>query len=291
MGAVKQFTKRAIRTVLGERAGGATIAKLGRLSSSVDYAVRAEGRRSMRELKRIRNVHRGERCFILGNGPSLGTMNLEPLRGEMTFGLNRGYLLFDKLGFSTTYLVSVNQLVIEQCAGDLERLSLPRFFSWQTRGYLSETDGITFLRTDSDPRFSTDVAKGLWKGGTVTYVALQLAYHMGFEEVILIGVDHSFATTGPPGKEVVSEGADPNHFDAGYFGKGFRWNLPDLEKSEHGYRLARAAFEAAGRHVIDATVGGKLTVFDKAPFESLVRPAARPEPATQAPEATPTEGA
>jgi hypothetical protein len=103
----------------------------------------------------------------------------------------------------------------------------------------------------------------------VTYVALQLAYFMGFEEAILIGVDHNFATKGLPNTTVTSSGDGPNHFAPGYFGKGFKWQLPDLEGSERAYWLARQAFEAAGRRVVDATVGGKLEIFPKVEYQQL----------------------
>jgi hypothetical protein len=92
---------------------------------------------------------------------------------------------------------------------------------------------------------------------------------MGFEQAILIGVDHNFVTQGQPNTTVVSQGDDPNHFSAGYFGKGFRWQLPDLETSERAYRMARQAYERAGRQVMDATVDGKLTVFQKCSYTAL----------------------
>jgi hypothetical protein len=100
-------------------------------------------------------------------------------------------------------------------------------------------------------------------------VALQLAYYFGFSEVILIGVDHSFATKGKPNATITSQGDDPNHFNPNYFGKGFRGQLPDLETSEIAYSMARLAFEADGRKVIDATMEGKLTVFPKVDYNSL----------------------
>jgi hypothetical protein len=87
--------------------------------------------------------------------------------------------------------------------------------------------------------------------------------------VILIGVDHNFTTQGKPNSTVVSEGPDPNHFNPNYFGKGFRWQLPDLDTSERGYAMARQAYEAAGRQVLDATVGGKLQIFPKVEYSSL----------------------
>jgi len=33
--------------------------------------------------------------------------------------------------------------------------------------------------------------------------------------------------------------------------------------------MARAAFESAGRRVVDATIGGQLTVFPKVDYEAL----------------------
>src|SRR3989339_1665212 len=96
---------------------------------------------------------------------------------------------------------------------------------------------------------------------------MQLAYYMGFSEVILIGVDHHFVTQGTPNQEVVSHGADPNHFHPDYFGKGIRWHLPDLERSERSYWMAKHAFEVDGRRIVDATVDGRLNVFPKIDYQ------------------------
>lgn len=232
-------------------------------------------RESIQRLAALKNAHKGKRAFIIGNGPSLKQTDLSKLKNEFTFGLNRIYLMFPELGFTTTYLVSVNDLVIEQCAAEIAALQVPKFLSWRSSRFfrsLPPSDFIlpTFLYTTYDnPIFSPNAAVRLWEGATVTYVALQLAFHMGFEQVILIGVDHSFTTQGKANTTITSEGDDPNHFHPGYFGKGFRWQLPDLETSEIGYRMARQAYERAGRSVLDATVGGKLTIFPKADYDSL----------------------
>jgi hypothetical protein len=77
-------------------------------------------------------------------------------------------------------------------------------------------------------------------------------------------------TQGTPNTTVTSAGDDPNHFTPGYFGAGFKWQLPDLAGSERSYRLARQAYAQAGRQVYDATVGGKLTVFPKRDYRELV---------------------
>ncbi|MEN4042833.1 MAG: 6-hydroxymethylpterin diphosphokinase MptE-like protein, partial [Anaerolineaceae bacterium] len=217
-----------------------------------------------------KDIHRGERCFIIGNGPSLRDTDLSRLRGEYTIGMNRIYLAFPDLGFQTSYYLAVNDLVVEQCAADIQALKLPRFVSWRARKWLQPDEDLYFLHTTyTGPRFSTDLTGRLWEGATVTYSALQTAFYLGFEQVILIGVDHSFATQGKPNTTVVSQGDDPNHFHPNYFGKGFRWQLPDLETSEIAYAMARQAYEQAGRQVLDATVGGHLRVFRRVDYASL----------------------
>ncbi len=230
-------------------------------------------RESQQALAAFRDRHAGQRCFILGNGPSLRRTNVQRLKGEITFGMNRIYLLFPEMGFETTYYVAINTLVIEQCAHEIQRLPMPKFVTWRARRWLRHASNLYYLDTDYTPpeTFASDVCGRVFEGSTVTYVALQLAYHMGFSEVILIGVDHTFATKGQPNVTVVSTGDDQNHFSPEYFGRGFRWQLPDLEASERAYRLARQAYESAGRRVLDATIGGNLTVFPKVDYESLFR--------------------
>ncbi len=228
--------------------------------------------RSDRErLMTFRDRHQGERCFIIGNGPSLKKTDLSLLEDEVSFGMNRIYLMFEELGFPTTYFFAINTLVIEQCASEIRALPMPKFLTWRSRRWMSEDQGAIFVDTDyrGPESFSTDLTGRVFEGGTVTFVALQAAYWMGFQEVILVGVDHRYSTKGPANATVVSEGQDPNHFHPEYFGRGFRWQLPDLEASERSYRLARAAFEADGRKIIDATVGGQLKVFPKVDYLSL----------------------
>jgi hypothetical protein len=272
MSALRGFARDALIRVFGEKDARRLLYQVRTVLFRVRSQVDPDARRSSRAIRSMRDRHAGQRCFIIGNGPSLKDMDLAPLRNEVTFGLNRVYLMFEKLGFPTTYLVSVNRYVIEQCADDLIRFEPPPFLSWDCRRFISNRGRAIFVRPDGSPHFSKDPAVGVWEGATVTFVALQLAYWMGFQKVILIGVDHSFATNGPAHQLVTSTGDDPNHFDPAYFGKGFRWQLPDLETSEIAYRMARRAFELDGREVLDATVGGKLAVFPKVRFDDLFAP-------------------
>jgi hypothetical protein len=222
-------------------------------------------------LEAWRDRFAGERCFIVGNGPSLRKTDLSKLDNEFTIGMNRIYLAFDEYQFKTSCLVSVNDLVLEQCYQDIQALEIPKFVSWRARKYFDAKPNLMFLDTDYTlpENFSGDATGRLFEGFTVTYISLQLAFFMGFKTAILIGVDHNFATKGPANQVVTSEGDDPNHFAANYFGKGFRWQLPDLEGSERAYQMAKQAYLSDGREILDATVEGKLDIFPKVDFNSL----------------------
>jgi hypothetical protein len=201
-------------------------------------------------------------------------MDLGPLKNEITFGSNRIYLMFPEMGFPTTYLVSVNDLVLEQCAAEMAVLDIPKWITWRARNHITAGKKNLFLDSDytgSEDFNHTSLTARTFEGFTVTYVALQLAYLMGIREAILIGVDHSFTTKGPANSVVVSSGADPNHFSGSYFGHGFKWQLPDLDGSERAYKLARQAYEADGRKILDATINGKLKIFEKVNYRTLFK--------------------
>ncbi len=237
---------------------------MGRIAERLEWRSSGSGR-----LERFRNIHNNKRCFIIGNGPSLKEMDLSILAKEFTFGLNRIYILFPEIGFSTSYLVCINNLVLQQCAAEIQGLDCVKFVNWNEREIYNPDENLYFMRMAGTEKFHTDLSRGIWQGGTVTFAAMQIAYYMGFSDVVLIGVDHNFETKGDAGKVVISDGDDPNHFHPDYFGKGFKWQLPNLEKSEVAYNFARRQYEKAGRRIVDATVGGKLQVFTKVDYRGL----------------------
>ncbi|UCG13676.1 MAG: hypothetical protein JSU72_04155, partial [Deltaproteobacteria bacterium] len=178
--------KRLTYSALGERWYQRLAAGYYQLRDEVDPRYRA----SLRRMIALKNKHHRERCFIIGNGPSLAKMDLSWLKEEVTFGLNRIYLLFDRMRFPTTYYVAVNRLVIEQCAQEIARLPCTKFIKWQAKDLIDFTEDTIFIHSRDSRGFYTDITDGVWEGATVTYVAIQIAYYLGFEEVILIGVDH-----------------------------------------------------------------------------------------------------
>ena len=90
--------------------------------------------------------------------------------------------------------------------------------------------------------------------------------------MVLVGFDHKYSQ--PEGTQegdiIFSEGEDPNHFLSSYF-RGRQWQGANVERMEEMYRLAYAIFQANGREIVNATVGGNLELFPrKALAEALI---------------------
>jgi hypothetical protein len=118
--------------------------------------------------------------------------------------------------------------------------------------------------------FQRDLTRPVVVGGTVTFVALQIAFYMGFRTVILVGLDHKYADKGPPsGTETRAADLDSSHFHPQYFPRGIKWQLPDLRRSEIDFGIARRVYEDDGREILDATPGGACQVFKKVNYASL----------------------
>ena len=106
----------------------------------------------------------------------------------------------------------------------------------------------------------------------MTIINLQLAYHLGFSEVYMIGMDFSYSIPDDAevdGNHITHMSDDPNHFHPDYFGKGKVWKDPKLDRVLASYQQAKLVYEAAGRRIFNSTAGGKLELFERVPYESL----------------------
>ncbi len=257
---------------------------LGRCAAIGIHAARRLASQFYREvpaLRALRDTGVGRRCFIIGNGPSLTRMDLDPLANEVTFGVNGIFLKFSELSFRPTFYVVEDDLVAQDRAETINSLDgMQKFFPKFLSPWLHPNPQTSFLNVIKDyreypgfPAFSTNAARALWVGGTVTYLNLQLAYYMGFDPVILIGVDCNYEVRRDEieidGTALTSTAPDRNHFHPDYFGAGFRFHDPMVERMLRAYTRARSVFERAGRVVLNATLGGKLEVFERTEYATL----------------------
>ena len=235
------------------------------------------GLRNRRGLEQLRDRHKGERCFVMGNGPSLRKTDVTLLRDEVTIASNGIFLLFDEMGYKPTFLTVEDRLVAEDRAAELNSIRGTQKIFARDLGYCLKSDEWTlylnFVREyEGLPKFSVALDRVAYWGGTVSVLNLQLAYHLGCDPIYLIGFDHSYAV--PAGVKdspiIMSESDDLNHFHPDYFGKGYRWHDPQVDRMEAGFQACRECLEGRRVKVYNATVGGKLEVFERIDFNSVV---------------------
>ncbi len=234
------------------------------------WDINLESWKSRSKLKKIKNNYIGEKAVILCNGPSLNNTNFKLLNDVYTFGLNKINLIFRKTEFRPSAIVSVNPFVLKQNERFFNNTNIPLFLDSKGLGFIRSNPDRIYLHSSTYRTFAEDCSISIYQGYTVTYVAMQIAYHMGFEKVALIGCDHNFQTKGPANKTVESKHKDPNHFDPNYFSDGDKWNLPDLLQSEVSYNMAKNAFENNDRKIFNCTEGGELEIFPRKSLEEFI---------------------
>lgn len=234
-----------------------------------------KGIKNAKKLAGLKNKHAGKRCFIMGNGPSLLKCDISLLNDEITIASNAQFLIWDQYGFKPKYLTVEDRLVAEDRGAQLDEIEyvqkiFPKDLSYAL-SYTPSTLYINFLRNYPNfPQFSDDFVKQVYWGGTVTYLNLQLAYFMGCTEVYMIGFDHYYKVPAKMDNTVItSEVDDENHIHPDYFGKGYRWHDPNIERMEQSYEKAREFFEAHNVIIRNATVGGHLETFERIDFNTL----------------------
>jgi hypothetical protein len=204
--------------------------------------------------------------------------DLDRLATEVTIVSNAHYLIWDELSYVPTFLVVEDRLVAEDRVDDLRSLAIPKVFPFDLFHLLGPaTPDRIFVNFPRDyrpfPQFSFDLARRAYWGGTVSFLNLQLAAYLGCNPVILIGFDHNYVVPAADidNHVIVSRDEDINHIHPDYFGPGYRWHDPDLARMELAYRCADEAMRRAGIQVLNATVGGKLEVFDRADYDAVTR--------------------
>jgi hypothetical protein len=236
------------------------------------------------KIRAFKDIHKGKRCFIIGNGPSLRLEDLERIgdAGDISFASNMIFNCYDNTRWRPWYHFIMDTGVIkkiEQDAGVMKQIAdgCRAFFIRKTvdtaawSAVLGEKLKIFnhILPPSRDVvYFSNDCAKQVYGGDTVTYTMLQMAAYMGIEKLYLIGVDHTFAKEFNANGEVVVHDDVKNHAD---ILKNY-----DVASTPPQKIYLAASFVAAkkyakenGIEICNATRGGALEVFRRVDFDSL----------------------
>lgn len=229
------------------------------------------------ELSQFRNVHKGERLFLVGMGPSLRFADLEKIHatGETSMSVNLAYRAFPQTEWRPDYYVFVDVYGLREFGDELKALDVPHIFvadaepTFWTEDVTASSRFHKFhlaypVAERSLPPFSSDICNVVYDAGTVMIDALQIAVYMGFSEIYIIGADCSY------------QGAaerQGNHFIRNYYPpemqkrKVFPKFFPDMVF--RGYQSARRYAEQHGIQIFNATRGGALEVFPRVDFDAL----------------------
>lgn len=235
----------------------------------------------------FRDRHRGERCFVLATGPSIGRQDLRPLRNEVCIAVSYFFLHPQAREVDPLYHVDAaahEPLGFDDLAAEIEgiRSTYTRatlFFGHSpyersVRNFLRtrpDLDGSDVhyldycaspLLTEETVRDSThwDLTQPLLGARTVIYSTIQLAAYLGCSEIYLLGCDHDYLTEFSRGRT--------QHFYRPEHGHDDAWDWPSAEELflayhyrwKH-YRLMADYLRERGTTVYNATEGGMLDVF------------------------------
>lgn len=230
------------------------------------------------KLKKFKDRHRGERCFIIGNGPSLSMSDLDKLKQETTFAANKIYLAFPKTHWRPRYYVVEDDHMLQQHHGEISQLKgFTKFVRDHWKHFFRGEPNVIgypwhYLKETEFPKFSGNALEIFYCGYMVTYISLQLAFFMGFGRVYLLGVDFNYSLThqnGPSFEHAADHPSD--HFTPDYFKPGETRYLPQLNRAERAMRCAKEFYETHGRKIWNVTRGGKLEVFDRISLEEALK--------------------
>lgn len=233
-------------------------------------------------LKTLNGIYKGKRCFIIGNGPSLRSEDLERLKGEHTFAMNRIYEIFDRTDWRPTFYVVADPDYLRKNIKDLYQYNFNHMFlaagEKETFGY--PVNKVTRIYSknkifriyqpnawnDFTAYISVDISDGFSPCYTVTFTSIQLAIYMGFSEIYLLGVDFSYAVTYDAKGEIHVDERINDYFS----GKKYPGSLQNYASNLHAFSVAREYCDSHGIKIYNATRGGKLEVFERVDFDELM---------------------
>lgn len=238
---------------------------------------------SDKQIKTLKDIHRGQRAFIIGMGPSLLISDIDRLKEEVTFACNKIYLAFSDTKWRPTYYSVIDFLVAQNNRSDICELKLKKIFTHTLHPLFLDQSDILYVRAVRNPgsvenpriKFSRNILDATYGGYTVIYFQMQLAYYMGIREIYLLGVDFSFnipKTNGEKtvyGEDVLVHSGEVNHFHPEYRKPGEKWSVPNLNYQYKAFQCAKKVFESEGGFIGNASRNTKLDVFPLVDFDKI----------------------
>ncbi|MFZ1415929.1 MAG: hypothetical protein WAS73_15330 [Defluviicoccus sp.] len=243
----------------------------------------------------LAGVHAGRRAFIIGNGPSINGQDLTLLQNEITFVTNWfvNHPRFTDIN-PAYYCVSSHEMfggwnnpapsanpdwlkAMTAFAGRSHKIFSFRFKDYIERSRIfpaGECDYLLFDRpkhlVDARGDINLDLSQPMDDGytGIITF-CLPLALHLGIREIYLVGCDcdYGLATPDAPKKyfyDYSRHTTSTTKYDS--LKRIWADNGPIFQ----AYQVVSERFAAAGARIVNCTAAGRLEVFPRARYETVV---------------------
>lgn len=225
-------------------------------------------------IKRLKNTHQGERCFLVATGPSLTYEDLDKLKGEFVMGVNSIVKILDQMNFLPDFIGIQDAGVYQKIGHLIEDCNVPYVFTTDVlyKKHCKKKDKNRYIlypkyncrhsshgdRRPLSSGFSEDPSIVIYDGYSITYSMLQIAVYMGFSEIYLLGCDCSYDVKG--GK---------HHFvESGFYDKTA---VSVGERMIFAYSVAKKWLDKNRPNVkvYNATRGGMLNVFPRKTLDEV----------------------
>ena len=279
---------------LSQRVMGRAGRDLSRVADSIQTrsSYTAEQKQALDRNRIFLDKHKGRRCFVIANGPSLKTQNLEPLANDITLVMSgfwhhevvakwqpTYYCFSDPAYFDGTdpnkeFFASLRQRITHSTF--FAPLRAREIIEKQQLLPLDQTYWIDF-RGELHDRFAErrkiDLTADIPSTMSVSQLCMMAAIYMGCSPIYLLGVDHDW----------LAHRGEAGHFYQGHGGleknKDFKpvlsqWSYKFLMECQlklwTGYETLAQIAEGKQIRILNATNGGFLDVFERANYEDLI---------------------
>jgi hypothetical protein len=232
------------------------------------------------KIPKIKDRHRGDRCFIVATGPSLKVNDVEALRDEITFSVNSIDRMFINTSWRPTYYALYDARIFREKKQEhngivnLDNLCMRESFlvhSLETEIILNAAANKVVLvpccflnnsikKNITQLWFSKNLLWGHYDATSVVNFCIQIAQYMGIKEIYLLGVDCNYF--GP--KQYFDDRRDSKI-------KNDKLALIQQERMLKGYTFIKTKLDNLGIKVFNATRGGGLETFPRVDFDEIIK--------------------
>jgi len=242
------------------------------------------------KIRKWKNAYKGEKCLLIGNGPSLRVEDLEGMqkKGCVTFGCNLINKLYDKTDWRCDLYFAGEPSVLEvnkefiathPCKAKFlrELTEMPYYEGLKDTVFLC--NDTYFFSIGFKEEFSQDVSIMCNSAWSIMYPMIEFAVYMGFSEIYLIGVDNTMFSTVHSDDflhqktHFYEEDADELAVRRKIIPSSIKYNEESLyeHRLNTHYMIARKYAEKHGIKIRNATRGGRLEVFERVDIDELLR--------------------